>query len=159
MHIGTNFKKLDISQEKDTQKIAEKFSRYLQKGDIIYINGEIGVGKTTFIRYLINFIQVKNNEKVLEIPSPTFNIVHEYEVKDFTILHYDLYRIKDPKELKEIGILEKNKDSLIFVEWPELIKKKDSKSISLEFLYDQNLKKRSLKIISNGNKKLLNEFK
>ena len=127
MHIGTNSTKLDISLEKDTKLIAEKLSKYLNKGDYVYFKGEVGVGKTTFIRYLINFLQNKNNQQITEIPSPTFNILHEYKVKDFKILHYDLYRVKNINELENIGIFENNKNSLILIEWPEIIKKKKIK--------------------------------
>ena len=158
MHIGTNPKKLDISLEKDTKLIAEKFSKYLNKGDYVYFKGDIGVGKTTFIRYLINFLQNKNNQQITEIPSPTFNILHEYKVKDFKILHYDLYRVKNINELENIGILENNKNSLILIEWPEIIKKKKLNNIILEFKYEKNLKKRSLTIILNNKKDLANAF-
>ena len=154
MRIGTSSKKLDISLEKDTKLIAEKFSKYLNKGDYIYCKGDVGVGKTTFIRYLINFLQHKNNQIITEIPSPTFNIVHEYKIKDFKILHYDLYRVKNTNELDNIGILENNEKSIIFVEWPDLIKKEDSNKIFLDFKYEKNLKKRSLTITFNNNQDL-----
>ena len=156
MHIGTNPKKLDISLEKDTKLIAEKFSKYLNKGDYVYFKGDIGVGKTTFIRYLINFLQRKNNQIITEIPSPTFNIVHEYKIKDFKILHYDLYRIRNTNELENIGILENKEKSIIFVEWPELIKKEGSNKIFLNFKYEENLKKRSLTIIPYNNQDSIN---
>ena len=158
MHIGTNSTKLDISLEKDTKLIAEKLTKYLNKGDYVYFKGEVGVGKTTFIRYLINFLQNKNNQQITEIPSPTFNILHEYKVKDFKILHYDLYRVKNINELENIGILENNKNSLILIEWPEIIKKKKLNNIILEFKYEKNLKKRSLTIILNNKKDLANAF-
>ena len=158
MHIGTNPKKLDISLEKDTKLIAEKFSKYLNKGDYVYFKGDIGVGKTTFIRYLINFLQRKNNQIITEIPSPTFNIVHEYKIKDFKILHYDLYRVKDTNELDNIGIFENNENSLVLVEWPELIKKKEINHIFLQFKYEKNLKGRSITIITHNNRDLTNEF-
>ena len=159
MRIGTSSKKLDISSEKGTKRIAEKFSGYLNPGDIVCFTGEIGVGKTTFIRYLINYLQISNNEKISEIPSPTFNIVHEYEIKDIKILHYDLHRIKDSRDLINIGLLEEQNNSIILIEWPELVIKKNYKLINLKFKYEQNLKKRTLVIKSNKNKKLINDFK
>ena len=103
MHIGTNFKKLDITSEIKTKEISEKLTNYFKKGDVIYLFGEIGTGKTTFVKYFINYLQKQNKESIDEILSPTFNILNEYEIKDLRILHYDLYRIKDFNELKNLG--------------------------------------------------------
>ena len=158
MHIGTSSKTLDISIEKDTKLIAQKLSKFLNLGDYVYFQGEVGVGKTTFIRYLINFLQDKYNQEISEIPSPTFNIVHEYKIKDFKILHYDLYRVKDTNELDNIGIFENNENSLVLVEWPELIKKKEINHIFLQFKYEKNLKGRSITIITHNNRDLTNVF-
>jgi len=158
MHIGTSSKTLDISIEKDTKLIAQKLSKFLNLGDYVYFQGEVGVGKTTFIRYLINFLQDKYSQEISEIPSPTFNIVHEYKIKDFKILHYDLYRVKNTNELDNIGIFENNENSLVLVEWPELIKKKEINHISLQFKYEKNLKGRSITIITHNNRDLTNVF-
>ena len=158
MHIGTSSKTLDISIEKDTKLIAQKLSKFLNLGGYVYFQGEVGVGKTTFIRYLINFLQDKYSQEISEIPSPTFNIVHEYKIKDFKILHYDLYRVKNTNELDNIGIFENNENSLVLVEWPELIKKKEINHISLQFKYEKNLKGRSITIITHNNRDLTNVF-
>ena len=158
MHIGTSSKTLDISIEKDTKLIAQKLSKFLNLGDYVYFQGEVGVGKTTFIRYLINFLQDKYSQEISEIPSPTFNIVHEYKIKDFKILHYDLYRVKNTNELDNIGIFENNENSLVLVEWPELIKKKEINHIFLQFKYEKNLKGRSITIITHNNRDLTNVF-
>ena len=159
MHTGTSSKKLDISKDKDTKIISEKILEFLKPGDHIYLFGDIGIGKTTFVKYIINFLQKKYNEKKTEIPSPTFNIVNEYKVNKFKILHYDLFRVKDKRELENIGFSVNNKEFLIFVEWPELIDIKSSDKIILNFKYEENLKKRSLIITSKTNRKLINEFK
>ena len=157
MHIGISATKIDISLEEKTKKISGRFSRFLNKGDVIFLIGEIGSGKTTFVKYLINSLQKKNNEKITEITSPTFSILNEYKVKDIKILHYDLYRLKDEKELKNIGNVNNDKNAIILVEWPEIIKNNISNLISLNFKYEENLTKRSL-IIKTKNKKILNEF-
>ena len=133
MLIGTNSKKLDISQEKKTKELSERFSKLLNKGDIVFLFGEIGTGKTTFIKYLINHLQKKSNEEITEIPSPTFNILHEYKVKDLKILHYDLYRVKDENELENLGQILDQENALTFVEWPDLLKNNTSNLISLIF--------------------------
>ena len=100
-----------------SQKVADK----LDKNDCIFLIGEIGVGKTTFTRYLINHLQEKNGEKITEVLSPTFNLLYEYDLKTIKIMHYDLYRIKDEKELKHLGIFLDKKDTIKIIEWPQLI--------------------------------------
>ena len=159
MHICTKTKKIDITQEKDTKLISQSLSKFISKGDIFFLNGEIGVGKTTFVRFLINHLQKKFNQKITEIPSPTFNIMNEYKVNNFIIMHYDLYRIKDEEEIKNIGLFENYKDSILFIEWPKILKKKTKKIIELYFDYEENLNKRSLIISSDYKKDLINEFR
>ena len=149
MPIATRSSKLDISKESDTAKVAKKISKVIKKGDVLFLYGEIGVGKTTFIKYLINYLQHKKKLKLTEVPSPTFNLLHEYQLKGLTIHHYDLYRIKNEAEIKNIGLLENYKEVLTFVEWPEIIKKKPKKIIKLIFKYEENLNKRSIRILSN----------
>ena len=159
MHIATKSSKIDITLEKDTKSISQKISDHLSKGDVVFLYGEIGVGKTTFIKHLINCLQFKSNQKKTEIPSPTFNIIYEYKIDELIIQHYDLYRVKSELELKNIGIFENQKDSLILVEWPEIIKEKPENIIELNFNYEENLTKRSLVISSNYKKEIFNEFK
>ena len=151
MHIATNSSKFDISKEIDTAKIAKKVSKIIKVGDVLFFYGDIGVGKTTFIKYLINNLQKINRSKLTEVTSPTFSIVNEYKLGNNKILHYDLYRIKDKKELKNIGLLENYKDALLLIEWPELISKKPKNLIKFFFSYEMNFKKRSI-VIKNINK-------
>ena len=151
MHIATNSSKFDISKEIDTAKIAKKVSKLIKVGDVLFFYGDIGVGKTTFIKYLINNLQKINRSKLTEVTSPTFSIVNEYKLGNTKILHYDLYRIKDKKELKNIGLLENYKDALLLIEWPEIISKKPKNLIKFFFSYEMNFKKRSI-VIKNINK-------
>jgi len=146
MPIATKSSKYDISKESDTASIAKKFSSRVNKGDVLFFFGEIGVGKTTFIRYLINNIQKKNRLKLTEVTSPTFNLLNEYKVKDFLIEHYDLFRLKKINDTKNIGLLENSKNVLTLVEWPEKIKKKPKSRIELIFEYKSKLDQRILKI-------------
>ena len=156
MHIGTTSKKLDISLESNTKVISEKLANFLKKGDIVYLFGEIGVGKTTFVKYLINFLQNKNSHSITEIPSPTFNILNEYQTGDLKIIHCDLFRVKNKEELDNIGLFENQNDSLILIEWPELLNDDHPNLIKLTFKYENNLKDRSL--IINSRKLFFNEF-
>ena len=154
MHTATKSSKLDISAEDDVAKIAKNFSNFLKKGDIVFFYGETGVGKTTFIRYLINNLQKKNNVELTEVPSPTFNIVNEFQIKNLIIQHFDLFRLKNQSETTNIGLLEDSEKILTLVEWPEKIKKKPKKAISLHFEYIENYEKRSLIIDGFDTKKI-----
>ena len=146
MPIATKSSKYDISKESSTAIIAKKISKTVKKGDVLFFHGEIGVGKTTFIRYLINNLQKKNRLKLTEVPSPTFNLLNEYEVKELLIQHYDLFRLKNINETKNIGLLENRSEVLTLVEWPEKVKKKPKSRIELIFEYKSKLDQRILKI-------------
>ena len=148
---------MKISSIRELEKITKKIRKILLPGDTIFLYGEIGVGKTTFSRLLINSYQKENNIKRDEVLSPTFNIVFEYEIKDFKIQHFDLYRLKSSKDIKNIGLFENNENTLTIIEWPELIKKKPLNRIDLFFKYKKNYKERSLDIITHGRLKI-NEF-
>ncbi len=145
MHIATKSEKIDISLEDKTSELAKNFSKILIKGDIVFFHGEIGVGKTTFIRHLINNLQKLSKTNLTEGTSPTFNLVNEYDVGNFIIQHYDLYRITNSSEIKNIGLFE-NKEIVTLVEWPEKIKKSIDRKIDLFFEYSDDLNKRYLTI-------------
>ena len=119
--------------------------------------GQIGVGKTTFARILINDYENQKKIKKSEVLSPTFNIVFQYDIKDFTIEHYDLYRLKNENEIKNIGLFENLEESIIIVEWPELIKDKPINRIDLFFEYTKDMNERILTIKTSGRLKA-NEF-
>ena len=159
MLIATRSGKINISKEKDTRLVAEKLCKLINVGDFILLTGNLGVGKTTFIKYIINSLQRINRQKISEVPSPTFNITNEYQIKKISIKHYDLYRIKNQKELNNLGIQENLKKQITLIEWPEIVKKlKIKNSISLIFKYNKSYTERYLTIISK-NKKIINEFK
>jgi len=159
MPIATKSSKIDISLEKNTESISKKFSNFIKKGDIVFFYGEIGVGKTTFIKNLINNLQRKNKLKTTEVTSPTFNIVNEYKINEIVINHYDLFKIKDPKELYNIGIFEDTSEMVTLVEWPEIIINKPKKIIELYFSYEDDFQRRYIEIFSEYRKEIINEFK
>ena len=82
--------------------------------------------------------------------SPTFNIVFEYEIKDFTIKHYDLYRLKNEEDIKNIGLFENLNQNILVVEWPELIKKKPMNRIDLFIKYGKATNERFVNIKTSG---------
>ena len=146
MLIATRSGKINISKEKDTKLVAEKLCKLINIGDFILLTGNLGVGKTTFIKYIINSLQRINRQKISEVPSPTFNITNEYQIKKISIKHYDLYRIKNQKELNNLGIQENLKKQITLIEWPEIVKKlKIKNSISLIFKYNKAIQSVILK--------------
>ena len=154
MHIATNSEIIDISLEVKTAELARNFSKILKKGNVVFFYGEIGVGKTTFIRHLINNLQKINSLNQTEVTSPTFNLVNEYDVGIFIIQHYDLYRLKNINETKNIGLLENQKEILTLIEWPEKINNKINNKIDLFFKYGKDMNKRFLSIKGLSNEKL-----
>ena len=157
MHIATNSEIIDISLEVKTVELAKKFSKILKKGDLVFFHGEIGVGKTTFIRHLVNCLQTNNHLNQTEVTSPTFNLVNEYDVGVFIIQHYDLYRLTNTYETKNIGLLENQKEILTLIEWPEKLDNKLDNKIDLFFDYGEDMNKRFLTIKGLSNK-ILNEI-
>ena len=140
---------IDISLEETTKELAKDFSNYLTGGEIIFLYGEMGVGKTTFVKYLINQFQIKKKIQTTEITSPTFNLLNEYEVDNLVIKHYDLFRLKDKSEVKNLDLFDKNENTITLIEWPELIKKDNfKKTIDLMFNYENEFNNRSVKIDS-----------
>ena len=147
MPIATKENKLDISSEKKLEEVAKQVKSNLKNGDILYLYGEIGVGKTTFVKYLINQFQIKKKIQTTEITSPTFNLLNEYEVDNLVIKHYDLFRLKDESEIKNLDLFDKNENTITLIEWPELINKGNfKKTIDLIFNYENELNNRSIKI-------------
>ena len=136
----------NIQKENKTKIIAEKISKNCEKGDVLAISGNMGVGKTTFIRYLINQLQKDNKLKITEVTSPTFNLLNEYQINKTKINHYDLFRLKSTEELKNLDLFADSQSVISVVEWPQIIKEKPKNLIELDFKYEDDHKKRSVKI-------------
>ena len=141
---------MKISSIRELEKIADKIKKILSIGDVVFLHGEIGVGKTTFARLLINRFENEKKVKKSEVLSPTFNIVFEYEIKKFKIKHFDLYRIKNYEDIKNIGLFENLEQSITLIEWPELIINKPLNRVDLFFKYTKNYNERSLVIKTDG---------
>ena len=138
---------IDISSEETTRELAKNFSNYLKGGEVIFLHGEMGVGKTTFVKYLINQLLVKKNLQTTEVTSPTFNLLNEYEIDNLIIKHYDLFRLKNESEIKNLDLFDQNKNTITLIEWPELIEKENvKKTIDLIFYYENEFNNRSVKI-------------
>lgn len=146
MPIATSSDKIDLSSEQKTEELANKVIKKLNLGDVIYLYGEMGVGKTTFIRYLVNGFQKENEIKPTEVTSPTFNLLNEYQINKIKINHYDLFRIKTHEEINNLDLFEDSSSSITLIEWPQIIKKKPKNLIELVFKYEDDHQKRSVEI-------------
>ena len=146
MHTATKSAKIDLPFENDTKKLANTISKKIKTGDIIYLYGEIGVGKTTFARYLINCLQKKNNLTMTDVISPTFALLNEYQINKFKINHFDLFRIQSSNELENLDLFNDRSSSITLIEWPQRIRKKPKNLIELKFNYQNDYQKRSVEI-------------
>ena len=139
-----------IKSLEQLNSLSEKVANYLKEKDCIFLTGETGVGKTTFTRYLINYLQRKEGTKATEVLSPTFNLLYEYDLKKYKIMHYDLYRLKNEKELNNLGIFQENKNEVKIIEWPSLIKIPISDKLEIHLEYAEHDNERKLKLIGTG---------
>ncbi len=146
MPIAIKDSTIDITSEKLTKELAKEFTKYLKGGEFVFLYGEMGVGKTTFVKYFINEYQKINNLTQSEITSPTFSLLNEYQVKDIRIKHYDLFRINRKEDINNLDIFEKDNKLITLIEWPQLIDDKDIKFITLTFNYLNQLNDRTVDI-------------
>ena len=147
MPIAIKDSTIDITSEKLTKELAKEFTKYLKGGEFVFLYGEMGVGKTTFVKYFINEYQKINNLTQTEITSPTFSLLNEYQVKDIRIKHYDLFRINRKEDINNLDIFEKDNKLITLIEWPQLIAdKQDIKFITLTFNYLNQLNDRTIDI-------------
>ena len=145
---------MKISSIQDLQKVSNKIRKKIIPGDVLFLYGQIGVGKTTFTRMLINGFEKENKLKKSEVLSPTFNIVFQYKINDFIVEHYDFYRLKSEKEINNTGLFENLEEVITIVEWPELIKIKPKNRVDLFFKYNKNMTGRTLNIKTSGRLKI-----
>ena len=147
MPIAIKDSTIDITSEKLTKELAKEFTKYLKGGEFVFLYGEMGVGKTTFVKYFINEYQKINDLKQTEITSPTFSLLNEYQLKDIRIKHYDLFRINRKEDINNLDIFEKDNKLITLIEWPQLIAdKQDIKFITLTFNYLNQLNVRTVDI-------------
>ena len=150
--------KTDLKQLK---RIAKTLASKSLPGNIYLLNGELGAGKTTFIRFFIYSIFARNLiKKPNSIKSPSFPIMINYPVKNFEVFHYDLYRLKNENEIQELNIIENLKENITLIEWPQMI----INTLQIDNYFFINLEiinsfERTIKIIHTHNKNFDNEFK
>ena len=160
MLIATKSSKLDISKLETTKKFADILSNNIFKGDIILFYGEVGVGKTTFIKFLINSLLKKDKKDISEITSPTFSLMNQYKLNKYEIHHYDLYRLNNEKDVLSLNIFEDFSNKVTLIEWPEILDKlKPKNTIDINFEYGENFNSRYLTISAFDKLKIFDEFK
>ncbi len=108
--------RVDLPDEAATRALAQEVADMVRAGDLVTLSGDLGAGKTTFARALIRSL---TGDPDLEAPSPTFTLMQVYDTEAFPIVHADLYRVKDPSELAELGWDEAAEGALVIVEWAE----------------------------------------
>ena len=139
--------KYNLSQ---LNNLSKKILLKLSKTDCIFLYGELGSGKTTFTRSLIHQLQEKNKIRKTEVLSPTFNLLHEYEIKTLKVMHYDLYRLKQNEEIEQLGIFEDSENVITIIEWPEKMKKKIKNRLEITFYHDTDDESRKIKFQGFG---------
>ena len=139
------------------RSISDKIADKVSEEDCIFLIGEIGAGKTTFTRYFINYLQQKKGVKQTEVLSPTFNLLYEYDIKNLKVMHYDLYRIKNKKELTELGIFGEGINSIKIIEWPELVETNLPNRLELHLKHSDNENERELSVVGFGKWKEINK--
>ncbi len=127
--------------------LINKISNKLKIGNVIYLRGELGSGKTAITKILIQNLFKKYKKKIPIVTSPTFNIVQYYLVnKKMIIAHYDLYRLKKSSDINNIGLYDLEDKMISIIEWPELIKKKHKNRIEIKLSYTKKDNERNVSI-------------
>lgn len=106
-----------LKDEMATQQLGERLARALRPGDLLLLKGDLGAGKTALARSIIRSLAGAD----IDVPSPTFILAAPYEMPDFPVVHYDLYRLNDPSEADELGLEDALEEGVALVEWPEIL--------------------------------------
>lgn len=106
---------LALPDEAATARLGQAVAHALRRGDAVHLSGGLGAGKTTLARAAIRALTRPDEEA----PSPTFTLVQTYEGPEFPVAHFDLYRLEDPDEVRELGMDEAVDAGAVLIEWPE----------------------------------------
>jgi tRNA threonylcarbamoyladenosine biosynthesis protein TsaE len=115
MLLHTSSRLIALPDLAAAEALAAAVARLIRAGDAILLEGPLGAGKTAFARA---FLRAASGEPALDVPSPTFTLVQEYETKLGTVHHYDLWRLDSPGALEELG-WDEARDAIVLVEWPD----------------------------------------
>lgn len=106
---------IDLPNEAATRALGAAVAKALRAGDAVCLTGPLGAGKSSLARALIRALTSPDEE----VPSPTYTLVQAYQGRDFEIAHFDLYRLEDPDEARELGLDEALRDGAAVIEWPQ----------------------------------------
>lgn len=106
----------DAHSEADTIRVATEFAKTLKPGDIVTLHGDLGAGKSVVCRAVIRALA---GDPALDVPSPTFPLLQTYDTPRGEVWHFDLYRLKEPEEIYELGWEEALSGGIVLIEWPE----------------------------------------
>ena len=133
-----------INNINEMKKFAHDFSKTLKGGEVVLLNGDLGAGKTTFVKFVLEKMGVKE-----PVSSPSFTIMKSYKTNRFNFYHFDMYRIEDETEVYELGFedyIQNSLNDIVFIEWSErvlgLLKKTNCKTITIERIDDNKRKVR-----------------
>jgi tRNA threonylcarbamoyl adenosine modification protein YjeE len=113
---GTSSFSVALPDEHATRRLAIDIANSLMPGDLVTLSGDLGAGKTAFARALIRYLA---GDETIEVPSPTFTLVQQYDLPQFSLIHADLYRLSGPAELAELGFDDLPEGAVVLVEWPD----------------------------------------
>jgi tRNA threonylcarbamoyladenosine biosynthesis protein TsaE len=119
------------SSETETSAIGRELAATLSAGDVVLLFGDLGAGKTAFVRGLAEGLGVQRDE----VSSPTFTLIHEYRGGRLTLLHVDLYRLNDPREIEDLGLDELGSDAAMAIEWADKLPKPPPDAILVTFAH------------------------
>lgn len=108
-------KELILKNEEESKQFAVSLAKQAKKGDIYFLYGELGAGKTFFVTNFCRELGVTDY-----VSSPSYVLLNEYDAKDFTVFHLDLYRLGSPEEIYELGITDFTEEGILFIEWPDI---------------------------------------
>ena len=143
-----------LKNENQTKKIAEKISQVLLHGDTVLLKGKLGTGKTLFTKFIIRSLF-----GVVDVTSPTFNLVKVYQSSQLSLWHCDFYRLKKSSESEELGVFDDLERKITIIEWPEIAKdyfQNDELEIYLDY-FSPSSNKRNIDVF--GSQKWSNRLK
>lgn len=145
-------RRLALADEAQTFALARRIGLWLRPGDVLALSGDLGSGKTSFARALIQSLQAREGA-IEAVPSPTFTLVQIYRAGDLSLWHFDLYRLAAPEEALELGIEEAFAEGVSLIEWPERLGEwlpEDRLDIALAFAPEDGADSRRVTLAGQG---------
>jgi tRNA threonylcarbamoyladenosine biosynthesis protein TsaE len=130
---GTPGSRTTTHSEEETAAVGRDLARTLNAGSVVLLHGDLGAGKTAFVRGLAEGLGVSRDE----VSSPTFTLVQEYRGGRLTLFHVDLYRLSDPREVEDLGLDEIAIDGVLAIEWAEKLGRRPAGAIAVRLTHGE----------------------